>query len=367
MFLYWVSQVLFCLQLHIDLFSSSERNTYCLVPPLTAYHTSTIVSIRWGTVVLHLWGNVAASVEKASRMCNLGSSEEARRIWDEAFSLYAGSKADETDFGGYFLFNLAQIQCKKYGTCKKGYMASVNLEITENFLLGKNRLLEGKCDAVIANAKRIRTLMIVPLLQGTMKAAYELDLEDDVRQRIQGEASAFVTSIVPIVASCSRASANTIYNDLAPGKAPGASYEVIKFALERTYDCLGITCADVGGLVNLRGDGYLPRAEPCGMDIDTSKDDSEDDENNFSHPSTPSTKYKATMQSGTHNAPNLPLALGLSFGIVIFLALAVSGGYYWRSRQKEFDTANTSGKPRSSASDTSDESYEDGMGDKHII
>jgi len=293
-------------------------------------------------------------------MCNLGLSEEARRIWDEAFSLYAGSKADETAFGGYFLFNLVQIQCKEYGTCKNGYMASVNLEIIENFLLGKNRLLEGKCDAVISNAKRIRTLTIVPLLQGTMKTAYELDLEDDVRQRTQGEASAFVASIVPIVASCSRASANTIYNDLAPGKAPGASYEVIKFALERTYDCLGITCADVGGLVNLRGDGYLPRAEPCGMD------NSKDDENNYSPPSTQPTKYEATRQSGTHNAANLPLALGLSFGIVIFLALAVSGGYYWGSRQKEFDTANTSGK-RSSASDTSDDSYEDGTGDKHII
>ena len=305
---------------------------------------------------------VVASVEKASNMCSLGNSEEASSIWDEAFSLYTGSKAEDIDAGGYLLYNLAEITCREFGTCKgKGDMGPVNIGILENFVLGKNRLLDGNCSAVKKSVERIRALMAVPLVQGTLKAAYQLDLNDYTKQRTQGEAAAFLTSILPIVNSCSSGSANIMYKDLAPGAATGASYEVIRAAFERNYECLGIKCEDVGGLMDASGKKYLPRAQPCGVSFDKSND-----ENKYSSPSVSPDKNEATKQKNANSATNLPLALGLSFGLIALLALAVSGGYFWGTRQKEFDTANTAGKPQSSDSDTSDSSADD-IGDKHII
>ena len=201
--------------------------------------------------------------------------------------------------------------------------------------------------------------MTIPLVQGTLKAAYQLDLNDYTKQRTQGEAAAFLTSILPIVNSCSSGSANIMYKDLVPGAATGASYEVIRAAFERNYGCLGIKCEDVGGLMDASGEKYLPRAEPCGLSYDKSYDGNK----NSSPSSSPNKQNEGINKKNAENAATLPLALGISFGLIIILALAVSGAYFWGKHQKEFDTANT---PRSSESDTSDSS-EDGIGDKHII
>ena len=171
-----------------------------------------------------------------------------------------------------------------------------------------------------------------------------------------------LSSIVPIINSCSSGSASVMYKDLAPGAATGASYEVIRAAFERNYECLGIKCEDVGGLLDTSGKEYLPRAQPCGVSFDKNKDESKYSSPSASVPD----KNEANKQNNAKNATNLPLALGLSFGLIILWALAVSGGYFWGKRQKEFDTANTSGKPQSSDSDTSDSSADD-IGDKHII
>jgi len=73
-----------------------------------------------------------------------------------------------------------------------------------------------------------------------------------------------MAAILPLVNECSAPNAQILYNDLRPGKGTTGSYEVIKAALERSYDCLGVFCEDVGGLMNLRGNGYLDGAEACG-------------------------------------------------------------------------------------------------------
>ena len=319
-------------------------------------------------MVLNLWMYVAASLEKASVMCADGAKEDAQRIWDKAFSLYTGSKVDSTTFGGYALYNLAQIQCQEYGTCKKGSVAPINFEVINNFVLGKNQIAEGKCNNVGDNARRIKTLMTVPLIQGTLKVAYELDLEDDVRQRTQGEAAAFLTAIIPLVNSCSGPNANILYNDLAPGKATKASYEVIKAAFERSYDCMGIKCADVGGLTNIRGDEYLPRAEPCGID----EKEYMNDKGKGPSPSTSTTKYGSSKTMDGKNDKNVPRIVGLSVGITSLLVLAVAGGYLWGRHQKEFDTADTSGNTAAPCecgytSESSEEDNGDKQADKHII
>ena len=49
-----------------------------------------------------------------------------------------------------------------------------------------------------------------------------------------------------------------------PGKAPLGSYEVVKAAFERCYDELGVSCQDVGGLIDFRKKQYKNGAQACG-------------------------------------------------------------------------------------------------------
>ena len=107
---------------------------------------------------------------------------------------------------------------------------------------------------------------------------YEIDRHDDHSETMQGMGAAFAAAVSPLLDKCSQGNAMIIHKDLAPGAATTGSFDVVKDALERSYDCLGITCEDVGGLVNFRGDGYLERAEACGgfKPADVSYDDSGD-------------------------------------------------------------------------------------------
>ena len=57
-------------------------------------------------------------------------------------------------------------------------------------------------------------------------------------------------------------------------------YEVVKASLERSYECLGINCEHVGGLINSRGDGYLLGAEACHGLLPISSNDSETETEN---------------------------------------------------------------------------------------
>eukprot|EP00965_Chrysotila_dentata_P153624 5077444-Pleurochrysis_carterae.AAC.1 len=45
--------------------------------------------------------------------------------------------------------------------------------------------------------------------------------------------------------------------------APLTSWSAVKAAFERNYECMGITCAEVGGLWDLSGSRYFPGATPC--------------------------------------------------------------------------------------------------------
>jgi len=226
-------------------------------------------SIRFGTSLLNVWMYVVGLLEKAAHNCNT-SSDNADQIanWDKAVALYTGSEAREdgngnTEGTGFFPYTMTQVECYKFGTCKKGDLSPTNMRIFEIFNNGKENLSSGSCTLVENNARVIKELMTVPLVQGVMRSMYALDNQDDSQETTQGMATAFAGAVLPLVNECSEGSAYTIHSDIMPGKATSGSYEVIKAAFERNYKCLGINCEDIGGLVNLQGDGYLKGAEAC--------------------------------------------------------------------------------------------------------
>merc|ERR1711904_665270 len=76
-----------------------------------------------------------------------------------------------------------------------------------------------------------------------------------------------------------------VVNRTAPPMTSG--FAAIKRAIEASYDCIGITCEDVGGILlpareRLSGKTYVTGAEPCGdASMVSSSADSGDDDDTF--------------------------------------------------------------------------------------
>lgn len=219
-------------------------------------------AVRWGTLVLNVFIKVTSCLNEALELCS-DSADASQTHWDQAFAFYTGSLAEaEHPLGGYLLYNFAQLQCDNFGTCAKGDEAPSNTKILKAFVDGKDHIAKNHCNRLQDEVTQIQAQMTVPLVQATLKVAYAMDLEDDMRQETQGEAAAFSAAMAPLVSMCNEGLAYTIFRHLSPGNRPETSYEVVKDALQRSYDCLNITCAHVGGLISLNGE-YVHRGEAC--------------------------------------------------------------------------------------------------------
>jgi hypothetical protein len=103
--------------------------------------------------------------------------------------------------------------------------------------------------------------MTVPLVQGTLRYAYRVGtIAADQSTKNAAEGSTFAAALLPLVNYCNPASAATVAGEMKFGLfnvdtslADYPDFAAVKTALESTYPCLGITCAQVGGL-----QGYEP-------------------------------------------------------------------------------------------------------------
>merc|ERR1712151_1258107 len=96
--------------------------------------------------------------------------------------------------------------------------------------------------------------------------AYIVGVENDVREKPKAEGAVFAAAVLPMVDFCNADDAKIIYKNMQVGATLLPRFKDVKRAFERNYNCLGITCADVGGLVDkTRGKKYLYGAEPCGV------------------------------------------------------------------------------------------------------
>merc|ERR1719263_2557417 len=74
----------------------------------------------------------------------------------------------------------------------------------------------------------------------------------------------FSNTVLPLVKFCDEQSGRNdagIINDNMKLGSPKPNFVAVKQAFEANYECLGITCADVGGLWG--GNSYLEGADPC--------------------------------------------------------------------------------------------------------
>ena len=149
--------------------------------------------------------------------------------------------------------------------------------------------------------------------------------------------TAFAAALIPLLHACSPNNAVVVHTDMQPGKGPNGSFEVVKAAVERGYECLGIRCEDIGGMVDFSTNGYLAGFEHCGAKPSdqgySSSGDQEEDL--FDVPKNPAAA--PAPQSSDESTANIALAVGLTFGILggFLLGLVVAFLYAKSKAKKE--------------------------------
>jgi len=221
-----------------------------------------------GSAYWSVWMYVIREMEDAVTDCKSGCefcNNAPVHAWDEAVAFYAGSLEGKSgDESGKLLYRLAEKRCKNYKTCE-GDISRVNKDILREFSEGKRKFDQGKCDEVHPIKKKIIQLMTIPLIQGTLRYAYKIARGEGTPKE-KAEGVAFLGAIVPQLYACSRKDAEIVTQHMwidGDMKASKDGFKTVKEAFQRNYECLGLTCADIGGHVDDLKDDYSKDFRPC--------------------------------------------------------------------------------------------------------
>lgn len=229
-------------------------------------------AIKKGTSYMSVAMYVIRELEDALDDCERGCStaecnDDSVHALDEAVAFYTGSLEGIDGSGsGVLLHALADKRCPQFNTCNDAGTSKINDLIFDEFNRMKNSLIAAtpNCAAARTNKERIVNLLFVPLIQGTIRYAHILGEGPDPDGDADNvEGAVFAASVLPMIHSCSPSAATTIYNNMKVG-AGRPEFQDVKAAFEGTYNCLKITCEDVGGYWNSADKVYWPGAEPCG-------------------------------------------------------------------------------------------------------
>jgi hypothetical protein len=189
--------------------------------------------------------------------------------WDAALAYYSGSLEGADGLGsGKFIYHLADKRAENYGTRHSNGTSNVNVEIIQQFRNGKDALTSGNCAGATAAKDRIVTLMSIPLVQGALRYAYKVgELSGGSKERAEGDV--FSAAILPRINTCSATAATQIALNLDYNAATPMvdGFAAVKAAFELVYDCLGISCHDIGCLIETGNTCYIGFQE-CGGSID---------------------------------------------------------------------------------------------------
>ena len=290
----------------VELTRQSLTESLFLLTNQTRFFSTHTEIIKKGTVFMNIAMYVIRELEDALVDCENGCAKgecnaDPVSALDEAVAFYTGALEGTDGSGnGNLMHALADKRCVNFKTCgREGNADSgtsrVNYEIFKLFDRMQDELsgsTADKCAAARITKEKIVPLMFVPLIQGTLRYAYITENEG-YSEKSEAEGAAFAAAVLPMVAACNMNDANIIYSNMRVGQKNSATYADVSAAFERQYDCLGITCADVGGVWNSANAMYEDGAGPCGT-------------------------------SSSSNSANVGLAVGLTFlGLALVVLLVV--------------------------------------------
>lgn len=279
---------------------------------------------------MNTWMYVLKELEHAVYLCETNAkcddeectSPDMVHPWDKSVAFYAGGQIKQPIGDGYLLYHLAQKKCGEFKTCiaeGNTQMAMANQLVFNFFNAGRDKLLEGQCGEARKHFNSIIVQMTVPLVQGLLLHAHRQSYQNVRLEKDLAEGATYAASLLPIVHNCSAPDATIVYTNMRVGNGGTADYSAVRAALERNYKCMGLTCADVGGLVDSVTGEYMQYAAPC-ADESTAQMENIDKVNARESSSSTSTT-STTGGSGITVGPDVGKAVGITVGVVVGLVL----------------------------------------------
>ncbi len=235
--------------------------------------------VKKGIAYQGVWMYAVHKFETAIADCLKGTTADvnsAKLNWDKGMAYYVGSQEGKTTGAstGNLLYNLAQKRCEEFGTCAtttdSSTIAAANKEAiakaTEGmayFVHTQLSCADPQLDTIFRN---IVSQMTVPLVQGMLKYAWKADpaqsggscasdagkaeaAVSSTCAKSWAEGWAFAAAVLPQVHKCDASAATKIKENLDIESTAGpmtGGVKAVKDAIESVYDCLGISCTDVG-------------------------------------------------------------------------------------------------------------------------
>ena len=193
---------------------------------------------------------------------------------DEAWVLYAGSLEGVAGCrAGVQPFALVEKRCVDFGTCTGASGVSdtsqMNRQLLQLFQEGQGLLAAGRCDEAASVYTQISQTMAVPMMQGMLRYAYKADPVHGISVPKEiAEGWAFARGVLPPIHGCDANAAALVRRnmDISVATPVAVGYRAVKQAVESVYGCMGISCADVGGMLRENGEYYGGMA-PCGYTV----------------------------------------------------------------------------------------------------
>jgi hypothetical protein len=216
-------------------------------------------------------------LEHANDNCHNCQSESCHTALiknvDASYALFAGSMEGSDGTGnGKLLYSIADKECSYFKTC--GYnndqttgVANVNIRLAQHYQTMQHNISSKQCSSARSEKDTISKLLTLPLIQGTLRHAYMRATNDSgVTDADLATGTTLAASVAPLVAACSYQDAVIITTNMQLSNIVTTNFDDVRDAFIKHFDCLGISCHDVGGLWDATNEKYYDNFEPCHFD-----------------------------------------------------------------------------------------------------
>jgi len=238
--------------------------------------------MKKGSAYLNVWMWVVKEMNDAIAKCKNGEDDASHSI-DKAVAFYAGSLTVTEKSEGIMLYALADVRAQQFKTGghpgnEEGGEAYINIQVSRELRKVQSLLKsddKNRCQDAEASVDRAITLMKIPMIQSILRYAFVRDFElppsEVDQERVKAEGATFAATMLPYIHKCSSKDALLIHEHMRVGASDNKiDFPTVKAVLERNYECMGISCQEVGGIWDGGFQDYKPGAEPCDGTFTTS-------------------------------------------------------------------------------------------------
>ena len=220
-------------------------------------------SLDRGTVILRscqvLVLHFAALQALTESVSNCTAQANVTQSWDTMAALVIGILAGTEE--GYMHYDLVQQFCVEFGTCpSSNSTAMANKKLITLLYSGRGATLTKSCHGFQTVGEEIRSLLLVPLIQGTLSASLKLS-KSGFTAIDKTNAYIFSRALLPLIETVDSPAAADIARLLAPNRTSyyRSTASDMFTAFSQVYNDLGVECELIGGVPNFHACEALPQ------------------------------------------------------------------------------------------------------------